>query len=78
MTKEQIIENYKKARHITDGYVLDEDEMYFVEELVKVHAKLASNTEIIGSVSDCGVTKALKEDWDDIEGKGLDDKLEKW
>ena len=53
MTKEQIIENYKKARHITDEYVLDEDEMYFVEELVKVHTKLANNTEIIGSVIKC-------------------------
>ncbi len=31
MEREQIIADYKKARHIRDEYVLDEDEMYFVD-----------------------------------------------
>lgn len=36
MTREDIIKKYKKDRHITDDYILDEDEDYFVNELLKV------------------------------------------
>ena len=31
MEKEKIIADYKDARNIRDEYILDEDEMYFVE-----------------------------------------------
>ena len=46
MTQEQIIADYKKARHITDEYVLDEDEMYFVEQIYFLHQEQVKNCSI--------------------------------
>jgi hypothetical protein len=35
MRKSEIIKKYKKDRHIQDNYILDEDEMYLIEEIQK-------------------------------------------
>ena len=43
MNKEEIITDYKKAKNITDEYVLNDDEMYFVEQLVRVHEQQVKN-----------------------------------
>ena len=43
MEREQIIADYKKARHITDDYILDEDEMYFVEHIYNLQNQISEN-----------------------------------
>ncbi len=52
MTEKQIIAEYKQVRNFKDEYVLDYDEMYFVDQIVRLHAKLANNTDIIDGVVD--------------------------
>ena len=56
MTQKQIIADYKKARHITDEYVLDEDEMYFVEQIYLLHQEQVKNCSIhdVSCCDTCG------------------------
>jgi len=64
MTQEQIIADYKKARHITDEYVLDEDEMYFVEQIYLLHQEQVKNCSI-HDVSGCFTADDMEECYND-------------
>jgi len=67
MTQEQIIADYKKARNITDEYVLDEDEMYFVEQIYFLHQEKVKNCSIPNVVESSSKQECYK-----IEGKFCD------
>lgn len=50
MTKEQIIRDFKDTMHVKDDYELNEDEIYFVHEILKAYEK-GKNLGVIGDVS---------------------------
>ena len=57
MSLEKIVKKYKQARNITDDYKLDEDEMYFVNEILELEQQL--NLLNIGGVN--GLLPSQKE-----------------
>jgi hypothetical protein len=58
MTKEEIINNYKKDRNITDDYKLDEDENYFVDKLYEaINYTRCCTTFYCDDESECNLSR---------------------
>ncbi len=70
----EVIAKYKKDRYIRDDYQLDEDEEYFVDQIVKLRSNVGfTENQVINFAKYVWYTKDIKD-----PSKGLVDFFEEW
>ena len=75
---DRIIEKYKKDRNIKDTYVLNDDEMYFIDEIVqlKIGQTLPIDSVVVPKGTCClkpkkiGKVNDMFESWDECKNCG--------